>query len=502
MIERWNRDQVLALAPDAPSQKAAHGVSSPAKWSGTGVSADALWGECKGSGSKPYRACVDLSEPAYKCTCPSRKFPCKHALGLLLLWSADGVPAADEPADWVGEWLEGRRGRAAKAAEAGAARAARAADAGPADGRRAEQREQRVTAGLADLERWLADQIREGIAGSRRHDQWDALAKRLVDAQAPGVAGSLSRLGAALDGDDWPARLLGEYALLHLLCVAHRRLSASSVPSADGAGLQDGAEAGANAGGGVPAGLLQRVRERIGFSMAKEEVIARGTVRDRWDVLGRRDEEHDRLTARRVWLRGRETGRAALVLSFAPAGQALDASLVTGTVVDADLAFYPGSAPLRAVVAARHETTRPGADADPVGSDAVGSDAVRSGAAGRAAAGTVTAGQAPARREDVGAGPPRGTTVPQALDEIAEALAGDPWLDRWPVLLEGVVPAGSDLRVLTGPSGGLALHPSEGTPWRLAAVSGGHPVTVAAEWTPRGLRPLTTWDEEGRVIVL
>lgn len=472
MIERWNRDQVLALAPDASSQKAARGVSSPGKWSGSGATADAVWGECVGSGSKPYRACVDLSEPAYRCSCPSRKFPCKHALGLLLLWSADGVPAAEEPADWVGEWLDGRRDRAAKAAEAGAARAARAAEPGAAepgaaDGRRAAQREQRVTAGLSDLERWLADQIRQGIAGSRRHDQWDDLVKRLVDAQAPAVAGSLSRLGAVLDGDDWPARLLGEYALLHLLCVAHRRLSVpdDAGDSVASAGPGEAAPAGGRGAPGegtfrdtAPAGLLERVRDRVGFPMTKEEVLARGAVRDLWDVLGRRDEEHDRLTARRVWLRGRATGRAALVLSFAPVGQALDASLVTGTTVDADLAFYPGSAPLRAVVAARHQV--------------------------------------------VPAGPPPGSTVERALDEVAEALSGDPWLDSWPLVLTGVTPAGSGSRLLAGPSGGLPLHPSAGTPWRLVATSGGHPLTVAAEWTPRGLRPLTTWDEEGQVIVL
>ncbi|MET8052140.1 SWIM zinc finger family protein [Streptosporangium sp. NPDC005286] len=450
MIERWNRDQVLALAPDASSQKAAGTISSPRKWSGTGVTADAVWGECAGSGSKPYRACVDLSEPAYRCTCPSRKFPCKHALGLLLLWSADGVPAAEEVADWVGEWLDGRRDRAARAVEAGATRAARSAEAAPADGRRAALREQRVSAGLSDLERWLADQVRQGLAGSRRHDQWDDLVKRLIDAQAPAVAGSLSRLPVVLDGDDWPARLLSEYALLHLLCVAHRNLAA---PAGEGTG--DGP-------GGVPevvpAGLLERVRDRVGFSVTKEEVLAGEVVRDLWDVLGRRDEEHDRLIARRVWLRGRKTGRAALVLSFAPVGQALDASLVTGTTMDADLAFYPGSTPLRAVVAARH-------DAAP-------------------------------------AGPPPGQSIERALDEVAEALAGDPWLDSWPLVLEGVTPAGSGSRLLAGPSGGLPLHPSAGTPWRLVATSGGHPLTVAAEWTPRGLRPLTTWDEEGRVIAL
>ncbi|MEU6741743.1 SWIM zinc finger family protein [Streptosporangium sandarakinum] len=477
MTERWNRDQVLALAPDASSQKAAQGVSSPGKWSGAGATADALWGECRGSGSKPYLACVDLSEPAYRCSCPSRKFPCKHALGLLLLWSAGGVPDAAGPADWAAEWLDRRRDRAARTAvrasapaggddagdgaavtdggaaadgEAGAGRAGGAAVAagpGPADARRAAQRERRVTAGLAELERWLADQVRQGLATSRRHDRWDDLAKRLVDAQAPAVAGAVSRLGTVLTGDDWPARLLGEYALLHLLAVAHRRLAPAAGP--------------ADPAGGPDAALLRTVRERVGFPVPKEEVLAGEPVRDRWDVLGRRDTEHDRITARRVWLRGRSTGRAALVLSFAPAGQALDASLVTGTTLDADLAFYPGSCPLRALVAARH---------DPA--------------------------------PQVSAGPPPGSTVHGALDEVARALAADPWTDSWPVVLGAVVPAGSGLRALTGPDGALALHPACGTPWRLIAASGGHPLTVAAEWTPEGLRPLTAWDEEGRVIVL
>ncbi|GIH92641.1 SWIM zinc finger family protein [Planobispora siamensis] len=513
MIERWNRDQVLALAPDAASQKAAHGVSSPAKWSGTGVTAEAVWGECKGSGSKPYRACVDLSEPAYRCTCPSRKFPCKHALGLLLLWSADGVPPAAEPADWVGEWLAQRRARAEKAAspartaEPGTTQADSAgaggdpgtsgADSGQvpgapgtgpgqsADSRRAERREQRVAAGLSELERWLADQIRQGIAGSRRHDHWDDLVKRLVDAQAPGVAGTVSRLGSVLSTEDWPARLLAEYSLLHLLLVAYRRRS-EGVPAA-----------------GDPAGpeLRQTVRSRVGFPVTKEEVLAGEKVRDLWHVLGRRDHEQDRLITRRVWLRGRKTGRAALVLSFAPVGHALDASLVTGTVVDADLAFYPGASPLRAVVATRH-----GAAPSTVPQDAVPSVASHGAASAVASQDAVPD---PARHDSVSeraSGPdtavPPGSTPEQALREVADALAGDPWTDSWPIVLDGVVPMGNGSWLLGDASGGLPLHPSAGTPWRLVAVSGGHPLTVAAEWTPRGLRPLSTWDEEGRVVVL
>ncbi|WP_246148311.1 SWIM zinc finger family protein, partial [Nonomuraea turkmeniaca] len=131
MIERLSRDQVLALAPDASSQKAAQGVAAPGKWSSRGATGTVLYGECKGSGAKPYLACVDLTEPAYRCSCPSRKFPCKHALGLLLMWSADGVPEMEAAPQWVTEWQEARYERAVKAADRlDAARAKAATEAG------------------------------------------------------------------------------------------------------------------------------------------------------------------------------------------------------------------------------------------------------------------------------------------------------------------------------------------------------------------------------------
>ncbi len=437
---------MLALAPDAASQKAAAGVSAPAKWLVTGVTGAVVWGECKGSGAKPYRACVDLSEPAYKCSCPSRKFPCKHALGLLLLWSADGAPPVEEPVDWVGEWLDQRRERAARQE----AREKAKAEAEPTekaekvtDERRARQRAERVEAGLADLERWLRDQIAHGIADARRTGlrDWDELAKRLIDAQAPGVSSAVAGLSRVLRHEDWPARLLAEYGLIHLLAVGYRR-------SAE-----------------LPADLAETIRSRVGFSTPKEAVLARPPVRDHWQVVATRDEERDRLVSRRVWLHGRATGRPALVLSFAPVGQVLDASLVLGTTLDADLAFYPGAAPLRALVAERH------APATPI--------------------------QAP----------PHGIRVAEVPGLIADVLARDPWTESWPLILTDVVPARSgDAWHLTDhhpkEENAVPLLPSAAPPWNLAAVSGGHPVTVAAEWTPDGLRLLTTWDEYGRVVTL
>ncbi|MER6311094.1 SWIM zinc finger family protein, partial [Streptomyces sp. NPDC001657] len=115
--ERWTTDQVLALAPDEASRRAGGKLAAPGPWSETGADGSAVWGLCKGSGKKPYQAVVDVQGPAFKCSCPSRKFPCKHALGLLLLWAGgEGAVAAGEPPQWAGEWLAARRVRAERPA--------------------------------------------------------------------------------------------------------------------------------------------------------------------------------------------------------------------------------------------------------------------------------------------------------------------------------------------------------------------------------------------------
>ena len=437
MAERWDRDRVLALAPDTPSTRAAQSLASGRAWPAAGArSGDgapgALWGECRGSAASPYRTVVDLSGPAYRCSCPSRKFPCKHALALLLLWADGSVRDDAGPPDWAAAWLASRTATAsrAQADEPGEPKDPEAA------ARRAGQREARVASGLAELDRWLCDQARQGLAASQRagYRHWDDIAARMVDAQAPGLAERLRALASVPhSGDGWDGRLLEEYALLHLLAVAYRRRAE------------------------LPPPLRETVRSRIGFTLRQADVLACGTpVRDHWQVLARRDLEQDRIRTRRTWLRGRKTGRDALVLSFAPAGQVLDASLTVGTDTDADLVFYPGAVPLRAVLPARHG----------------------------AAAG----------------GPPDGGTIAGLLARWAAAVAADPWLDSWPAVLD-VTPVHAPVRAVCDADGdAVPLHPDAGRCWTLFALSGGHPVTVAGEWTPRGLWPLTAWDQAGGIL--
>ncbi len=328
---------MLALAPDVPSQRAAQSLASGRSWPLTGAGEPhALWGECMGSAAATYRSVVDLTGPACQCSCPSRKFPCKHALALLLLWADGSVKDGADPPDWAARWLAGRaatanHGPAKEPADPGAAR------------RRAQQREQRVETGLAELDRWLRDQVRQGLAASQQsgYKHWDDIAARMVDAQAPGLAERLRALAAVpYSGPGWDGRLLAEYALLRLLAVAYGRQADLAPP------------------------LRDTVRSRIGFTVRQADVLAAGPlVRDRWQVLASRDLDRDRLRTRRVWLRGNTTGRYALVLSFAAAGQSLDDSLTVGTGADAELVLYPAAVPLRALVANRHDEGPEGAPA-------------------------------------------------------------------------------------------------------------------------------------------
>ncbi|MER7579382.1 SWIM zinc finger family protein [Kitasatospora sp. NPDC097691] len=434
MEERWSTEHVLSLAPDAASQKAAGKLSSPASWSGAGTDGTAVWGECRGSGRTPYRTVIELATPAYQCSCPSRKFPCKHALGLLLLWSGSpgAVPAA-EPADWAADWLTTRRERAEKRATAPVdPEAAR---------RRAERRGARVAAGAAELRLRLADRIRHGLADRTTAGPWEEVAARMVDAQAPGLAGRVREL------DTVPQeRLLEEYAMLHLLATAATRIDE------------------------LPADLAATVRARVGYTLDAAEVLAGATVRDRWLVLGSRTVPmeggaDDRLTTRRVWLRGAKTGRPALLLAFGRPGQAPDLALPTGHLLEADLAYHPGARPLRAALGTRYGAPEAGP-----------------------------------------ADPPAGLTVAEAVAGYGTAVADDPWLEGWPTVLADVVPVRTpDGWHLTDGRHTVPVHaPSvpEAALWRLAAVSTGRPLTVFGEYGHQGFAPVTAWPAGHRPVGL
>jgi uncharacterized Zn finger protein len=185
----YTRDEVLRLAPDSGSAKSGQDLAQLRKWGLLEGDGATLWGECQGSGAKPYRVQIDLTEPAFKCSCHSRKFPCKHGLGLLLIFATtpEAFVAAERPA-WVQEWLASREARATKAAEK-QTREPKPRDL-EAQSKRREKRIDRAKAGFADLSAWMHDLIRSGIRSvpTKGFEFFDSQARRLVDAQAPGAA--------------------------------------------------------------------------------------------------------------------------------------------------------------------------------------------------------------------------------------------------------------------------------------------------------------------------
>jgi hypothetical protein len=346
-----------------------------------------------------------------------------------------GRVVAATPPPWVTEWILKRDAGAQK-------KAAKAPDeTAPSDPdaianreaereKRAARREDRVRAGLEDLQRWLSDLMRQGLAHAKQQpaQHFDAMAARMVDAQAPGMARRLRKFPSILaGGDDWADRALEEAGALQWLLHGYSHLGALSE------------------------GLRASVRNAIGWTMTEQELAGVEAVRDRWQVVGQVMEEEDRLRVQRTWLFGESTGRAALCLSFAAANQPLDVTLVPGMVVDAELVFYLSASPLRALVRTRHGEPR-----------ALGE-------------------------------PSASASFAEALDLSASLLAGDPWLERTPWLVRGCVPWPADEKWFLRDAMGAVVPMARGFAhaWPLFALSGGEPVTIFGEWNGRVLHPLS-----------
>jgi hypothetical protein len=260
------------------------------------------------------------------------------------------------------------------------------------------------------------------------------LARRLTDARAGALANRVRRLAGKVGAEpEWHDTVLAEMGVLHLLAQAGQR-----VPQ-------------------LPSSLADGVAVACGWQVRKADVEASAPHTDRWLVTGRSDVREDLVEVRRVWLRGTRSGAWAMVLSFAAYRQALDASLVVGSIVDADLHRYPGSAQ-RAIVGMVHD----------VQGDADVSTAALSAA----------------------------TSTGGVCELVGAVLAGEPWLERVPAIVRSAITRADGEWLLTDDEGSLVIAPesarSDAVATLLAATCGA-PATVAVEWTHRGVVPLTVF---------
>ena len=93
MIE-VTQQKIEELAPNAEAAKKGRDLQKKGKFTNLKINAEKnlIWGECAGSGKNPYYCSadyIDSHNPVFRCNCPSRQFPCKHAIGLLYCFEAD-----------------------------------------------------------------------------------------------------------------------------------------------------------------------------------------------------------------------------------------------------------------------------------------------------------------------------------------------------------------------------------------------------------------------------
>lgn len=100
--------QIADFSPDPQSMTAARKIAKRGVWPDLGQEGALLWGRCQGS--ELYDVYVDTDGMESGCTCPSMKYPCKHAIALLMLSTQNQtIPAEPPPPGFVGSCEASRR---------------------------------------------------------------------------------------------------------------------------------------------------------------------------------------------------------------------------------------------------------------------------------------------------------------------------------------------------------------------------------------------------------
>lgn len=430
------------MAPDAGSISAGRKLAHAKQWKLLGASDTHLWGELQGSGAKPYQTCIERAEPAFHCSCPSRKFPCKHGLALAFIEAE--TPAAlssTEAPAWVEEWVNKRAEREGRKQSRSQA-AAQPVDADTA-ARRAKEQERRAGArlekargGVAFISQWLRDGLRQGIAtqADQPYRYWDELAARTIDAQIGGLARHFRQLPALRHARaQWQTPFLDTYARLHLLCSAfgqYEQLEPAWRGDLDAA---------------------------LGITQDKDELFASAGITDRWCVLGMTGGEDEGLRFQRCWLYGERSGHTAMLLDFAARGQVLPAYAPPGCGFEAEINFYPSAWPQRALLKERTDTQK--------------------------------FNTLPGGVENMAAAQERYVSAAEKL----------PWVERIALTLRSVTPLVRDEIGLIVDSNGeaLPLGADCDNAWELLALSAGQPVDLFCEFDGETLLPLTMADARG-----
>ncbi|MBK9014443.1 MAG: hypothetical protein IPM82_10320 [Saprospiraceae bacterium] len=281
-----------------------------------------------------------------------------------------------------------------------------------------------MSAGLAELESWLLDLFRQGLATleGQADTYFNDLAARMVDAKLGTLARRIRQLPLLMAEANWHEKILAELGEIYLLLRAFQRLEQ------------------------LPEPLQDDLLSQAGVNFKKEDILNLEAVSDHWLVAGQTEEAEDgNLLARRTWLIGEATGEVALLLDFSWGGQGFETTFRLGIVLRAEVVFYPSAHPQRGVLK-KFEYSE-------------AAFSLRNGFPALAA----------------------------FADAYAGALSENPWLDRFPAFLEGVVPVFHQKKfvLVDAQRKQLPLDASDDLGWKLVALQLRQPSASSALGTGR-----------------
>lgn len=237
-------EYIDSLAPNAAAAANGRDLARKGRLRNLKIARDGtlLLGQCSGSGKEDYSVSADFinpAGPAFRCTCPSRQFPCKHALGLLYA-CAGGAPftPCDIPQDILDKRQKAaRRQRQTKRDEvpADAPVVKKASKAALVKKIRAQ------IEGLGILEKIVLEIASSGLGLLNRQRSFEYLeqAKQLSDHYLPGaqaaLRGFLLPFSAGQVDDAIQTRALAELGRLHALAARGREylMKRAESPEAD-----------------------------------------------------------------------------------------------------------------------------------------------------------------------------------------------------------------------------------------------------------------------------
>jgi hypothetical protein len=293
-----------------------------------------------------------------------------------------------------------------------------------------DKRLQLMTAGAEDLEQWMLDAIRQGLAAlDKRDEEWSNIASRMIDAKSRGLAEQIKIIATDRE-EGWPERMMETFGQLYLSTQ----------------GIQNFEK--------LPEALKEQVLQVAGVTIRQKELLEQEGIQDHWLVLSRwQGINREEAAMQKTWLYGLEAQQIALLIEFDYMGDGFKHHFQIGQTLKGELIYFPQSYPVRALlknwaVAEKTESTLiPFAD------------------------------------------------TAAFLREYAKALTANPWLTRFPLLIENMIPLREEdhFFLLDKEEEVIPMTMKDIAGWTLLSISATKPLILFGEWDGKSFHPLAVF---------